>query len=197
MLFLKAQQTACALECLRADRIAFKKERPMTANCELVWRVLYFTFQDKKSGACFPSLQTIADVTGCCRRTVSTAIKQLRKAGWLRWYRQRRRHVGWRWVQASNRYELTIPRRWRRTVSECKPCARTTGIFIHIAAGHLMRPKKGVPMPVKLEPPPLPVGYGHNRLKPTGDPHIDAKLASMMKLYEEREEAKRADKTDD
>jgi len=192
MLFLKSQQTACALDCLRADRIVGWAERPIMKVDELVWRTLYFTFQDKKSGACFPSLQTIADVTGCSRRSVSYAIKRLRKAGWLRWYRQRRRHVGWRWVQASNRYELTIPRRWRRTVSECNPCARTTRIFIHIAQGHLMRQKKGVATPQKIAVPPVPAGFGSNRLMPTGDDHIDAVLARCLKLAEEREEAAKA-----
>jgi hypothetical protein len=189
VLFLKAQQTACALDCMRADRIVGWKERPMTMLDELVWRTFYFTFQNKKSGACWPSLQTIADVAGCSRRAVSYSIKRLRKAGWLRWYRQRKRFIGWRWVQAPNKYELTIPRRWRRTVAECKPCARTTRIFIHIAAGQLMRPNKGVQTPTKVEPPPLPKGYGSNRLMPTGDPHMDATLARCMKLAEEREEA--------
>lgn len=194
MLFLKAQQTACALDCLRADRIAFKKERPITANGELIWRTLYFTFQNKKSGACWPSLQTIADVAGCSRRTVCTAIKQLRKAGWLRWYRQRKRFVGWRWVQAPNKYELTIPRRWRRTVAECKPCSRTTRIFIHIAAGQLMRPKKGVPQPVKIETPPLPAGYGHNRYPADMDPQLIASLESLGKAIQDKadREAERA-----
>lgn len=167
----------------------------MTMVDELVWRTLYFTFQNHKSGACWPSLQTIADVAGCSRRAVSYSIKRLRKAGWLRWYRQRKRFIGWRWVQAPNKYELTIPRRWRRTVAECKPCARTTRIFIHIAQGHLMRPKKGVQTPAKVEPPPLPKGYGHNRYPADMDPELIASLerwGAAIQAKADREAAKNA-----
>lgn len=190
MLNLKPQQTAAALDCLRADRIV--GWRPLTPTDELVWRTLYFTFMNKKTGACWPSLQTLADAAGCCRRTACSSIKRLRKAGWLKWCRRRLRLKRGRWTQASNDYELRVPRRWRRTVSECKPCSRTTRIFIHIAAGHLMRPKKGVAAPQKVEPLPLPQGYGANRLTPTGDPLIDAALARCLKLAEEREEARAA-----
>lgn len=186
MLTLKGRQTACALECLRADRIAFKAQRPLTANCELIWRALYFTFQNHTNGDCWPSLKTLAAVAGCSRRTVCTAIKQLRAAGWLRWYRARKHRVGNFWTQAPNSYELCIPRRWRRCVTECKRCARTTGLFIHIAAGHLMRPNKGVATPAKLAPPPLPAGYGHNRYPQDMDPDLIASLERLGRAVQEK-----------
>jgi Helix-turn-helix domain len=192
MLNLKPQQFAMLFDVMRADRIANWAERPLTAIDELVWRTLYYTFMNHKTGACWPSLKTLALHAGCSRRTACTSIQRLRKAGWLRWQRRWIPLKRGRYTQAPNEYELKIPRRWRRSIHECKACARTTRLLINIGTAHLLRPKKGVPMPVKVEPPPLPKGYGHNRLRPTGDPHIDAQLASMMKLYEEREEARNA-----
>jgi hypothetical protein len=162
MLTLKAQQLACALDALRADRIAGWAERPLTAIDELIWRTLYFTFMNRKTGACWPSLETLAKHAGCCRRTACTSIKRLRKAGWLKWCRRRLRLPKGRWTQASNEYELMIPRRWRRSVSECRACARTTRLFIHIGAAHLMRPKKGTESPRKIQPTEVPPGFGSN-----------------------------------
>lgn len=182
MLTLKGQQIPCALDCLRADRIADWDERPLTATDELIWRTLYFTFMNHTTGACWPSLATLAQHAGCCRRTACSSIKRLRKAGWLKWQRRRIRLKKGRWTQAPNEYELVIPRRWRRSVSECKACARTTRLLIHIGAAHLMRPKKGVATPQKLQPPAvLPTGYGHNRYPDGMDPAL---IASLERLGE-------------
>lgn len=189
MLNLKPNQWAVLFDAMRADRIA--KHFTLTAIDELIWRTLHYTFENHKTGACWPSLSTLAKHAGCSRRTASTSIQRLRKAGWLRWQRRWIRLKRGRFSQAPNEYELKIPRRWIRSIQECKACARTTRLFIHIGTAHLMRPKKGVETPQKIEPPPLlPAGYGHNQLHPDADPYINAKLASMLKLYEEREEAK-------
>jgi hypothetical protein len=187
---MTAQQLACVFDLMRADRIA--KQFTMTAIDELIWRTLFYTFMDRKTGSCWPSLATLALHAGCSRRTACTSIQRLRKAGWLRWVRRRIQLKGRRWTQAPNAYEMRIPRRWWRSISECKACARTTRLLIHIGAAHLMRPKKGVETPQKIEPPPLPAGYGHNRIQSYGDPHEDARVARVTKLYEEREEAKNA-----
>src|SRR5690348_13002253 len=127
MLRLNARQTAAAKDALRADRIV--GHYGLTKTDELVWSTLLHTFFNKLTSACWPSYDTIARHAGCCRRTVASSIKRLRSAGWLRWQRRRIR-FGRRWTQASNEYELRVPRRWGRSVSECKPCARTTSLFI-------------------------------------------------------------------
>ena|SRR5689334_8394517 len=190
MLILKPQQFAVLFDAMRADRIA--AIFVLTAIDELVWRTLYYTFMDHKKGDCWPSLATLAKHAGCSRRTACTSIKRLRKAGWLRWQRRWARFKRGRFCQMSNEYELKIPRRWRRSIHECKPCHVTTRLLIHIGAAHLMRPPKKVEMPQKIEPPPLPAGYGSNRIQSYGDPHEDARVARVTKIYEEREEAKRA-----
>jgi hypothetical protein len=159
--YLKPRQKTCALDCFRADRIA--KLRHLTKADEIVFRELLFRWMNRETGDCWPSLQTIADAAGLCRRTVCSSIQRLRKAGWLKWCRRRMKLKGGRWTQAPNDYLLKLPRRWIRTVRECKPCARTTGIFVKVGAGHLMRVKKAVVQAVKAEPAePLPPNFGSN-----------------------------------
>src|SRR3954465_12850585 len=110
MLRWTPQQVPAVLDALRADRIA---NGELTAIDELVWRELAFRFTNKKTGACFPSYETIAAHAGCCRRTVANSIKRLKEAGWLRWKRRlwRRKVPGGIEVAAdSNSYEVRLPR---------------------------------------------------------------------------------------
>lgn len=191
MLNLNPMQFAMLFDAMRADRIA--AVYVLTAIDELVWRTLYYTFMNHKTGACWPSLKTLALHAGCSRRTACTSIQRLRKAGWLRWQRRWIRLKRGRFTQAPNEYELKIPRRWRRSIHECKRCARTTRLLINIGTAHLMRPKKGVESPQKIEPPPLPAGYGHNRYPPDTDPGIIERLERLGALVyakAEREAAK-------
>ena len=85
MLTWKPNQVPVVLDALRADRIALGALTPLD---ELIWRELAFRFTNKKTGACFPSYETIAVHAGCCRRTVGNSIKRLKEAGWLRWKRR-------------------------------------------------------------------------------------------------------------
>lgn len=182
ILKLKPQQTATVLSCLQMDRLISRQhDEPgerMSVYCLEIWRALYFVFLNHKNGDCFPSYKTLGEVVGCSRRTVAACIKQLRKEGWLRWYRARKHRVGNFWTQAPNRYELCIPRRWRRTVSECKRCARTTSIFIHMAAGQLVRPKK---LPPTQPPAPtvVPPNFAANSLAGVEDPQLRAALERL------------------
>src|SRR5688572_30826951 len=130
MIKLTPQQTAAAIDCLCADRKV--GEFDITLSAIQVWRTLLFKFRNKLTGECWPSRAAIAAAAGVSLRTVANAIKELRKAGWLTWWR-RRRKVGRHWRQDSSLYTLRIPRRWRRTVSGCRKCPGTTSIVTKVA----------------------------------------------------------------
>lgn len=188
MMNLRPQQIAAALDCLRADRIV--AEHPLTASDELVWRELFFRWRNRKTGSCWPALSTIAKAAGLSRRTVCTSIKRLRAAGWLKWARRRIRLKGGRWTQGSNDYELKIPRRWMRVVSECKRSAGTTSIFIKIAGGHLMRPPRA-PAVQPVAPTVVPPGYGANSLAAIEDEGLRAALARLGAAIDAKEARRR------
>lgn len=60
-------------------------------------------FADKNGGSCFPSMDTIADLAGCCSKTVQ---RHLRKpCDWFRRLPRKGRGQGWR----SFEYQLVIP----------------------------------------------------------------------------------------
>ena len=184
----KPKEVPLVLDALRADRIA---NGELTAIDELVWRELAFRFTNKKTGACFPSYDTIAVHTGCCRRTIGNSIKRLKKAGWLRWKRRwwRRKVPGGIEVAAdSNSYEVRIPRRWWRSIHECKPCARTTSLILKIGAAHLMNAARAcfTPPPV-LPTPELSPTYGSNSLAGIEDRELREALARLGRAIEERE----------
>lgn len=165
---------AAICDAIRADRIAgtFK----LTGLDEIVWRELWFRYRNKNCGECWPSYDTLASTSGVSRRTVATSIKRLRTAGWLRWTR-RRKKLGSRWVSQTNLYEPIIPRRWRRSVSECKSSgSRTTSIFSMVAVAGLNRPAPARP-PAKVQPP--PPNLGHNMLASVEDDGLRAVLASF------------------
>lgn len=180
MLNLKPNQWAVLFDAMRADRIA--KHFKLTAIDELIWRTLHYTFMNHTTGACWPSLSTLAKHAGCSRRTASTSIQRLRKAGWLRWQRRWIRLKRGRFSQAPNEYELKIPRRWIRSIQECKACARTTRLLIHIGTAHLMRPKKGVETPQKIQQTEPPPGFGSNSelLANIDDPELRASVARCL-----------------
>jgi|tagenome__1003787_1003787.scaffolds.fasta_scaffold20394131_1 hypothetical protein len=182
------KKVPAVLDALRADRIANGK---LTAIDELVWRELTFRFTNKKSGACFPSYDTLAAHVGCCRRTIATSIKRLKDAGWLRWRRRwwRKRVPGGIKVAAdSNSYEVRLPRRWWRSVHECKACPRTTTLIIKIGASHLMNATKKCIKTPPAEKPPLPPSYGDNSLAGIEDKGLRDALARLGKAIADREE---------
>jgi hypothetical protein len=83
---------------------------------------LLWVFHNARSGACFPSYETIATKAGCARSTVAEAIKALEFAGVLTWQnrivriRERCRDLfgreGWRWrvIRTSNAYRFQDPK---------------------------------------------------------------------------------------
>jgi AraC-like DNA-binding protein len=93
----------------------------LTAKFVEVLRVLLWTFHNRHSGICFPSLATIAEAAGCSRATVATAIKALEGEGIITWVNRIRRvrescpdllgTDGWRWrvVRTSNGYSFNDP----------------------------------------------------------------------------------------
>jgi hypothetical protein len=58
---------------------------PLTRATLEVLEALLWGFHNSKSGACFPSYETIAAKAECCRDTVYQAIKALELAGILSW----------------------------------------------------------------------------------------------------------------
>ena len=189
MLNWTPQQVPVVLDALRADRIA---NGELTAIDELVWRELAFRFTNKRTGACFPSYETIAIHTGCCRRTIGNSIKRLKEAGWLRWKRRwwRRKVPGGIEVAAdSNSYEVRLPRRWWRSIHECKACPRTTTLIIKIGAAHLMNATRKCFAPPPVSPTPsMPPSYGGNSLAGIEDKGLREALARLGKAIEAREE---------
>jgi hypothetical protein len=185
----KPKEVPLVLDALRADRIATGE---LTAIDELIWRELAFRFTNKKTGACFPSYETLAVHAGCCRRTVGTSIKRLKEAGWLRWKRRwwRRKIAGGIEVCAlSNAYEVRLPRRWWRSIHEGKACARTTSLILKIGAAHLMNAARAcfTPPPV-LPTPELPPTYGSNSLAEIEDKGLRDALSRLGKAITDREE---------
>ena len=178
MIKLTPQQTAAAIDCLCADRKV--GEFDITLSAVQVWRTLLFKFRNKLTGECWPSRASIAAAAGVSLRTVANAIKELRRAGWLTWWRRRR---GKR--QDSSIYELRIPRRWRRTVSECKKCPGTTSISTKVAAGQLTRTDKVFAQAVK-ETVAVPPGYGDNQLAGIEDEGLRMALARLGAAIDEK-----------
>jgi AraC-like DNA-binding protein len=94
----------------------------LTAKFVEVLRVLLWEFHNRHSGACFPSLATIAEAASCSRATVATAIKALEGEGLLSWVHRIKRirepcadlfgGGGWRWrvVRTSNGYNFNDPK---------------------------------------------------------------------------------------
>jgi Helix-turn-helix domain len=183
------QQIPVVLDALRADRIA---RGGLTAIDELVWRELAFRFTNKKTGACFPSYETLAIHAGCCRRTIGNSIKRLRDAGWLRWRRRwwrRKLPGGIEVVADSNSYEVRIPRRWWRSIHEGKPCARTTTLLILIGTSHLMNATRACFRSAPDVPtPPVPPSYGDNSLASIEDSGLRGSLARLKAAIDAREE---------
>ena len=94
----------------------------LTAKFVEVLRALLWTFHNRHSGVCFPSLATIAEAAGCSRATVATAIKVLEGEGLLTWVHRIKRvrercadllgANGWRWrvLRTSNGYSFNDPK---------------------------------------------------------------------------------------
>ena len=94
----------------------------LTAKFVEVLRALLWTFHNRHSGICFPSLATIAEAAGCSRATVATAIKALEGEGLLTWVHRIKRvrercadllgDDGWRWrvLRTSNSYSFNDPK---------------------------------------------------------------------------------------
>jgi hypothetical protein len=177
------------LDALRADRIATGE---LTAIDELVWRELAFRFTNKKTGACFPSYETLAIHAGCCRRTIGNSIKRLKEAGWLRWKRRwwRRKIPGGIEVAAdSNSYEVRLPRRWWRSIHEGKACQRTTSLILKIGAAHLMNAARACFTPAPVAPTPtVPPAYGGNSLAGIEDQELRDMLARFGAAIDAREQ---------
>jgi len=183
----KPKEVPLVLDALRADRIA---NGELTAIDELVWRELAFRFTNKRTGACFPSYETLAIHAGCCKRTIGNSIKRLKEAGWLRWKRRwwRRRVPGGIEVAAdSNSYEVRLPRRWWRSVHEGKACARTTHLILSIGAAHLMNATRTCFTPPPVPPTPeVPPSFGSNSLAAIEDDGLRQALARLGKAIEEK-----------
>jgi alkylated DNA nucleotide flippase Atl1 len=178
-------------DCCAADRKV--KEFRLTLGAIQVLRTILFCFRNKKTGMAFPTREAIAQAAGLSLRTVGYALKDLRKAGWLKWWRRRKSYKRYgvrHWVQTSSLYEIKIPGRWKRCVAECKNRPGTTSVITKTATGQLLRRDKGVATVVKpvVE---APKGYGDNVLKKSGDEALDATIARGYRLACEREERKR------
>ena len=188
MLTLNPRQTAAVLDCLVADRVAGFGVTRADAD---VFRALLFKFRNKRTGECWPSYKSIAVAAGVGRSTVAESIQRLRAAGWLRWQRRRRYHkVGRRrfWTQDSNDYELRIPRRWRRVLSESRGRPGTTSILTKAAAGHLMRPPPAKVQLVQKEAPAAPPArFGDNMLAGIEDEGLRRSLARLGAAVAARE----------
>ena len=95
-----------------------------------VLEALLWGFHNSRSGACFPSYETIAEKAGCARSTVAEALKALEWAGVLTWQnritriRERCRDLfgqdGWRWrvIRISNAYVFRGPKASNPSKSE-------------------------------------------------------------------------------
>ena len=82
---------------------------------------LLWVFHNARSGACFPSYETIAEKAGCARSTVALALKALEFAGVVTWQNRITRirerctdlfgRTGWRWrvIRTSNAYIFRDP----------------------------------------------------------------------------------------
>ena len=84
----------------------------ITAKHYMVLQRLLWDFHNAATGLCFPSLDTIAEKVGCCRRTVADAIKALEKAGLLTWVNRIKRVYmdgRWRVLRTSNGYRFNPP----------------------------------------------------------------------------------------
>jgi hypothetical protein len=94
----------------------------LTAKFVEVLQTLLWTFHNRHSGVCFPSLATIAEAAGCSRATVATAIKALEGEGLLTWVHRIKRvrercadllgDAGCRWrvLRTSNGYSFNDPK---------------------------------------------------------------------------------------
>jgi AraC-like DNA-binding protein len=92
---------------------------PITAKFLDVLGALLWKFHNGPSGACFPSLEKIAQAAACSRSTAHLAIKALEAAGILSWVHRLRRvrdrdqaGAGWRWrlLRTSNGYRFHDPK---------------------------------------------------------------------------------------
>jgi len=94
---------------------------PITRAFLEVLTALLWQFHNARSGACFPSYESIASRAGCARSTAAGAVKALELAGVLTWQhritRVRERctdlfgRISWRWrvIRTSNAYVFRDP----------------------------------------------------------------------------------------
>lgn len=80
---------------------------PITRTFQDVLTALLWKFHNARSGLCIPSYEAIAARAGCCRDTVSEALKALEAAGLLSWVR-RTRTVGAAIMRTSNSYRFHV-----------------------------------------------------------------------------------------
>jgi len=80
---------------------------PITRTFQDVLIALLWKFHNARSGLCIPSYDRIAAAAGCCRDTVSEALKALETAGLLSWVR-RTRTVGASVMRTSNSYRFHV-----------------------------------------------------------------------------------------
>lgn len=68
--------------------------------------VLLYAHRNRRTGACFPRIETLATELGCKRRAVERLLRTLEGAGFVR----RSHRIGSRGGWSSNTYELILPR---------------------------------------------------------------------------------------
>jgi hypothetical protein len=105
----------------RAWSARHRHKGPITRAFLDVLSVLLWQFHNSRSGACFPSYESVATKAGCARSTVAAALKALEFAGVLSWQhritRVRERctdlfgNDGWQWRvhRRSNSYAFRDP----------------------------------------------------------------------------------------
>lgn len=176
-------QCATLFDCMAADRLVGAHR--LTLSAIQVLRTLLFKYRNKKTSECWPSRASLAAASGLSLRTVGYALKLLKDAGWLSWWRRRKRISRLKYVQDSSLYQIRIPRRWRRVISECKNRPGTTSLLTKVACGQLTRTDKGVPNPPK-EATEVPEGYGHNHIHPDCEPGVARALSRLAFTLESR-----------
>jgi hypothetical protein len=108
--------------CIARQRVPGRQRGMVTRAALEVLQAMLWTFHNAKSGACYPSYETIAEAAHCHRDTVCEAIKALESAGVLTWVNRIKRVKdrvpdllgpnGWRWrvLRTSNAYTFTDPK---------------------------------------------------------------------------------------
>jgi hypothetical protein len=111
----------------------------LTAKAVAVLEALLWSFHNAKSGLCFPSYETIAEMAHCARSTVAEAIRALEDAGVLSWvHRLKRVRVPYPGLfgdetrvvpqRTSNAYHFTDPSPSADRACYSKPCSPQTSL---------------------------------------------------------------------